>query len=184
MVRSRCNPISTPRAMRWLLASLFALVAMLAAGAAQAHQVGISRGEYAADGNVLRVELTFARGDAELLPPSADLVSVAGCTSAFDGFEPTEADGLRMRAHYTCPESTRVFSIDASFIEQLGQGHRHMAHAGTSNVILQAHQTRIELPGNGPVKNVGPSLAKLVVMGVEHILTGWDHLAFLFGLIF
>ncbi|HEY2367349.1 MAG TPA: HupE/UreJ family protein, partial [Polyangiaceae bacterium] len=28
-----------------------------------------------------------------------------------------------------------------------------------------------------------PSFAKLVALGVEHILTGWDHLLFLFGLL-
>ncbi len=169
--------------MRKLVASVFALFVILIAGVAEAHQVGISRGEYSAEGNVIRVELTFARADASLLEPSASLVTVSGCSGAFDGSEATEADGLRMRAHYTCPESAQVFSIDASFIEELGLGHRHMARAGGTNLVLQSHQTHIELSRSGASKSVGPSLPKLIAMGTEHILTGWDHLAFLVGLI-
>src|SRR5438093_6202064 len=107
--------------MRKLAASVFFFAVMLIAGIAEAHQVGISRGEYTAEGNVVRVELTFARADAQLLEPSAALVSVAGCTGTFDGSEPTDADGLRMRAHYTCPRES-VHAIDASFIDELEQG--------------------------------------------------------------
>lgn len=168
--------------MKSLLASLFTLALMLVTALADAHQVGISRGVYTTEGNVVRVELTFARADAELLVPSADLVSMPRCHGIFDGIEPTEADGMRMRMQFRCPVEESVHAIDLAFFGELGQGHRHMASANGAQLVLMDKSAHLDL-ATSPAKAEGTSFAKLVGMGVEHILTGWDHLAFLFGLI-
>jgi len=169
--------------MRRLLASLIALVIVTLASVASAHQVGLSRGTYVREGNVVHATVTFARGDAATLElakstdPST-LVAVSGCTGRIESLTPTAADGLEMRADYTCPSSGGV-SLDAKLVDTLGGGHRHLAHAG-SDYVLKEGETRFSLEA-GP--STSPSFTKLVVLGVEHIWTGWDHLLFLFGLL-
>src|SRR5688572_20170321 len=48
------------------------LVVLAIAGAAQAHQVGLSRGVYAVRGAAVQAELTFARGELRTLAPTLD----------------------------------------------------------------------------------------------------------------
>ena len=153
------------------------------AGVASAHQVGLSRGTYARDGNVVHATVTFARGDAATLElttktdPST-VVAVASCDGHVVSLTPTAADGVEMRADYTCP-SANAASLDAKLVDTLGGGHRHLAHAG-SDYVLKEGETRFSLDGGAATS---PSLSKLVALGVEHIWTGWDHLLFLFGLL-
>src|SRR6185436_10333770 len=113
--------------MRRLLASLAALVVVTLASVASAHQVGLSRGTYARDGNVVHATVTLARGDAsslELSPatdPSA-LVTVGACPGRIVSVAPTAADGVEMRADYTCPDA-RAVTLEAKLVDTLGGGH-------------------------------------------------------------
>ena len=58
--------------MKVCLAFVVALFAMLWVGAASAHQVGLSKGDYTATTDALDISLTFARRDAAVVLPSAD----------------------------------------------------------------------------------------------------------------
>ena len=170
--------------MRRLLASLIVLVVVTLASVASAHQVGLSRGTYVREGNVVHATVTFARGDAatlELTPRTdpSTLVTVGSCEGRVVSLTPTAADGLEMRADYTCTSAV-VVTLDAKLVETLGGGHRHLAHAG-ADYVLKEGDTRFSL-GAGTTA-ASPSFAKLVALGVEHIWTGWDHLLFLFGLL-
>jgi hypothetical protein len=169
---------------RRLVSLLVALVVVTLAGVASAHQVGLSRGTYVREGNVVHATVTFARGDATALDlasttdPST-LVAVGACTGRVASLTPTAADGLEMRADYTCPDALAV-TLDVKLVDILGGGHRHLAHAG-ADYVLKEGDTRFSLDAATPSSS--PSLAKLVALGVEHIWTGWDHLLFLFGLL-
>jgi hypothetical protein len=151
---------------------------------ALAHQVGLSRGTYARAGNVVHADVTLARGDAATLGLTletnpTDLVAVGDCAGRIASLEPTAADGLEMRAEYTCPDAS-ARSIDVKLVETLGGGHRHLAHAGVSDYVLKEGDAHLSLDAG---TRTSPSFAKLVALGVEHIWTGWDHLLFLFGLL-
>jgi hypothetical protein len=170
--------------MQRLLVSLaVALFVVTLAGVASAHQVGLSRGTYAREGNVVHATVTFARGDAATLELGTDtdpstLVTVAACPGHIVSLTKAAADGLEMRADYTCPDASAL-TLDAKLVEALGGGHRHLAHAD-GDVVLKEGETRFSLgAGAAPA----PSFAKLVALGVEHIWSGWDHLLFLFGLL-
>jgi len=170
--------------MRRLLASLLALAIVTLAGVASAHQVGLSRGSYVREGHVVHATVTFARGDATTLEltkatdPST-LVAIASCEGHIASLVPTAADGLEMRADYTCRDAGAV-TLDAKLVDTLAGGHRHLAHAG-ADYVLKEGDTRFSLDAG--VAPSSPSFGKLVALGVEHIWTGWDHLLFLFGLL-
>ena len=196
---------------RLAILGFIALLAPLARPAA-AHTVGVSRGDYRVSGTGLEAELTFARpelegavpgldenGDgvltaAEVLagrPPLAGLLARGlevrsgsrACDGGFAGAELTEQDGLALRAAYRCPGSGAM-SVRLGLLESLSLGHRHIATAttergGTVRAVLYetSPELRLEADGNGSVA------FQLFRMGIQHILTGYDHLLFLLGLI-
>ena len=174
--------------MRTLLSSLVVLVLLALPRVALAHQVGLSRGDYQRDGNVVRVDLVLARGDAGVLELSAatdpsELVAIASCTGRLESLVPTTGDGIELRAVYTCPGPAAT-SVDVKLVSALAGGHRHLAHVGGRDLVLQEHASTFEMAASASGSAAAStSLRAFVVMGVEHILTGWDHLLFLLGLV-
>jgi hydrogenase/urease accessory protein HupE len=167
---------------------------------AHAHAIGLSNGEYSASERELTAKLTFARGDAaslgELLRHDA-LVVTRGqvrCAGAFGPGALTEADGLAVEGRFTCPEGKEPLTVEARFLSELSFGHRHMAHAASGDdVLYRNHPSFTVLPtvagatpsGAAPAahEQTSRSAFGFFRMGWEHILTGYDHLVFLFGLV-
>jgi hydrogenase/urease accessory protein HupE len=104
-----------------------------------------------------------------------------------------EEDGVLVRAAFVCAGRAPSLSLDLAFVEALGAGHRHLgtfrrAGEGPAEfVALRGHaSTSFDLPEGGAAAAPGGASAgplALFLMGVEHILTGYDHLVFLFGLV-
>jgi hydrogenase/urease accessory protein HupE len=107
-----------------------------------------------------------------------------------------EGDGLTLFIHYTCPEAPRELSLYADFLTSVSSGHRHLVHVsfagGAADYVMQrgAPVLRIALPdaahgGAAALAQAGAfaRFRAFFVLGLEHILTGYDHLAFLFGLL-
>ena len=71
-----CLPVLFFHSMRRLLLALTTLALLLAltlaSRVAEAHQVGISTGEYVARGSTLVVKLAFARNEVASLAPTLD----------------------------------------------------------------------------------------------------------------
>jgi hypothetical protein len=139
-------------------------VAALAAAAlgeasAEAHEVGLSKGEYAMEGAALRAQVVFARkelitlvagldadGDGALTPAevarSRDAIEGAfvgrikvkgdgaACPGSLERAELTEQDGIALRAVYRCPKRPRELAVTLGFLDDLAFGHRHLARAG------------------------------------------------------
>jgi HupE/UreJ protein len=172
--------------------ALIAAAALVAAPrVAHAHQVGLSRGDYAVDKGVVQVDVVLARGDAATLELSQNTpleevvaVSAAGtaCTPKLLSLEPTTADGLALHASYACNDASAPATVEVKLVDTLSGGHRHLAHLGGRDVVLKEGHTRFELTP-ARAASASPALGALVAMGVEHILQGWDHLLFLFGLL-
>ena len=139
-------------------------------------------------------------------------VSSAGapCPVTSARFVDAPPDGTSLLALYTCPAEGSRVAIDAAFVEDLPFGHRHVVHgesgpagaAGVDDVLTRDHHAfEVHAAGAdggaspGVVDVVGASAreassgaaferaASFLWMGVEHILTGYDHLVFLFGLV-
>src|SRR5581483_1152929 len=180
-----------------------------------AHAVGMSRGEYRADGAVVRAELVFARKElATTLPDvdadadgeltSAELERAAGilsrwidrgivvrvpagpCRGRLERAIPTEQDGVELEAVYACPAPAASFSIRVNLFDDLSLGHRHLltavAASQTVRTALYAAEPEVDLGPQAAAASasVAPSLFRL---GVEHILTGYDHLLFLLAVV-
>jgi hydrogenase/urease accessory protein HupE len=192
-----------------------ALVACLAGlGEAEAHSVGISRGEYRVEGHDVLAQLTFARGELidslpeldanhDRLLSGEELAAARGalertivgglevrgagpCPGALQDARLTEQDGLEVRAVYHCPAPATRVRVELSFLEALSYGHRHLAGIAApgarQQAVVYAGQPTFEVALAG---SPGPSgaVVSLFFLGIEHILTGYDHLAFLLGLI-
>ncbi|HEY2406925.1 MAG TPA: HupE/UreJ family protein [Polyangiaceae bacterium] len=99
--------------------------------------------------------------------------------------------GVVFQVHYTCPDLPARLTLAMPMLDALAPGHRHLARvfrAGKPQVKVldQAHprwdlaDANVAASNATPAENLGWSMLKL---GVEHILTGADHLVFLLGLI-
>src|SRR6185503_16777801 len=138
------------------LALFAALLALLFGARAEAHEVGLSRGEYSLSGATLTAEITFARREvislvagldadhdgaltAAEIEASRDAIdravigrikvqsAGAACTGALDEARLAEEDGMVLRARYRCPAPPREIAVDLTLLEDLPFGHRHLA---------------------------------------------------------
>jgi len=143
------------------------------------------------DGHFSEPELTAAR--PALQKAIVDRIGVrsddAPCPGALTAALLAEEDGFVLRATYTCPAPIARAKIDFPLLDALSQGHRHIARgAGGVHVVetvISRSQRSFELgapPGAAPPPAKTDHLSMLE-LGVEHILTGYDHLVFLLGLV-
>ncbi len=104
----------------------------------------------------------------------------------------TEQDGVNIEGTFTCKSGLPRFDVSLPLLADLPRGHRHLAHAAgktTSDEILYGDHTRFSVvPGAAgeakpPAEGKRLGFLGFLGMGVEHILTGYDHLVFLFGLV-
>ncbi len=207
-----------------------AVVSLLSARA-DAHAIGLSTGEYSANGDALQVKLAFARGEVASVLPDLDAnrdghvtaleidgakkdleakvlarvhvtVGGAACAPVLTGAALTDQDGLTLDGRFDCPNAASTsgqpaFDVDVTLLDDLSHGHRHVARAvgATTHdeVLYKGHSTFSVAPviaAGKPAQaaRAGNESATLAAwaffkMGIEHILTGYDHLVFLFGLV-
>jgi hydrogenase/urease accessory protein HupE len=163
------------------------------------------------DGVVTPAEVKLARPELERVILGGLVVNADGasCTPHLDAANLTEQDGLEIVAFYACPAGARSLHLALKLLDDLSGGHRHVVHAeGASLVdaVLFRGQSELDLPaprdagspvtqpdsagrdagdtsGAPQANSADRSWAQFLRMGVEHILTGYDHLVFLFGLV-
>jgi hypothetical protein len=188
---------------RAAVALLFVALAVVA-GTARAHAIGVSRGDYRASAGHVDAEIALARGDVALLVGSGDVAAAApamqaaivdaihvsadgaACAGILEGAAPVEGDGVVIHAKYTCPAEARGVRIAFDVLGELPHGHRHLAHvagASAADAVLFAGESTLDVPlAEAAPLRAGGALA-FVAMGIEHILSGYDHLVFLVGLV-
>ena len=182
---------------------------------ANAHAVGISRGEYHLHGNTVSASLVFARPEIASVVPSLDANhdgtiselelqkaqralemavvdrihvrhGAAECGGRLTATGLTEEDGLSIHSAFDCASPPSSATVTLGFLDSMSHGHRHLAALASteSRTVLYAGHDRIEVSTSG---SAGTSMAaeawSLFRLGIIHILTGYDHLVFLFGLI-
>ena len=108
---------------------------------------------------------------------------------------PDREGWVRYSWRVVCPSEAAALSIRSRLLLAVAPSHMHFARvrfAGQSQSLREQVLTEAEpefvlrSPGGAPAgdENAFASrVADYVVLGVEHILTGWDHLAFVFGLL-
>ncbi|HEX4339998.1 MAG TPA: HupE/UreJ family protein [Polyangiaceae bacterium] len=173
-----------------------------------AHQVGLSRGEYSIDGDHVAGKLTFARNELANLPAAGEKgivapasaaaldatakaiadathVTMAGapCSARVESVRPVAPDGIELALEHDCPKGGDV-SFRYDFLDTLEPGHRHIAEITTGGRVT----TFVAYRGNtsfdvaqAAIRHDAHPLFGFLRLGIEHVLTGWDHLAFLLG---
>jgi hydrogenase/urease accessory protein HupE len=178
----------------------------VAKGAEVTAQLTFARGELAALVPDLDANHDGTVDDAELAVGSARLESVltrvelrgdgAPCAPALDSSSLTEQDGVVLRGRFTCPSPPSRLSVRLLLLADLPHGHRHVAHvevggAAADDLLYRGHDT-LEVVGKSGASATDRANAasgrhlgffSFLRMGIEHILTGYDHLVFLLGLI-
>lgn len=151
------------------------------------------------DGHVTAQEVQAARSDL-----GRDLLARFVVTTHGEACAPTlldaglvEEDGLSVSVFFACAIQSEPMVLDVRTFDVLAPGHRHVAR------ITEPSVREVMLSNEEPTITVEP-LAKQEAavttpstkatpeahgsflffrMGIEHILTGWDHLVFLLGLV-
>jgi hypothetical protein len=142
------------------------------------------------DGSIDAEELATGR-DAVVRAVAAGVTVQADgktCAGSVDRAWVSEEDnGAVFQLRYTCAAAPGRLTLAMPMLDGLAPGHRHMARlfrAGKPEVTVldRAHATWT-LGGAGASSGAGGIAWSMLKLGVEHILTGWDHLLFLLGLI-
>lgn len=197
--------------MRPLRALAAALALLALAGSAQAHRRSLSYSTWRPDADGARVharvsQLDLSRlglaftGTGDARDPIAAYLSERLVLRAGDAPCPLVAPPERRGAPegwtlYTwrvhCPSSA-ARSIESRLLLDVAPSHLHFAQLeqeGTSaERVLSEAEPRWSLAAVGAAPEpdgagAGTSFAGYVALGVEHILTGWDHLAFVLALL-
>jgi hydrogenase/urease accessory protein HupE len=145
------------------------------------------------DGSLSEGELAGARDAlaAFVLRGLGVRSSAAICPGSLEDARLTAEDGVVVRAAYRCAEGTRPGSVRLPLLAALSLGHRHLAtvedDSGSecSRSVLYESRPAFEIPAAAPSEAapVGGVALALFRLGVQHILTGYDHLLFLLGLV-
>jgi hydrogenase/urease accessory protein HupE len=99
-----------------------------------------------------------------------------------------DTTGIQFQFTFEFPP-TQVLSITSEIIAELQRGHSQIVTVRRSGVtlletVLDRNKPTVEIPLATLQENKPPSSARqFLILGIEHIVTGWDHLAFLFGLL-
>lgn len=198
--------------------AFFCLVFLGLAGLARAHEVGLSRGTYVVEGERVTAEIVLSRREVASIVPAVDADRDGSVTaSELDAARPAlkkgivdrilvrsgdapcpgvvvearlaEEDGLDLRAAFTCSAVISQAHVELPLLDDLANGHRHIARAATGVQVTETVLSRaqrgfdIGAPSGGAVPPPKRDRFSMLVLGVEHILTGYDHLLFLFGLV-
>jgi hydrogenase/urease accessory protein HupE len=165
---------------RWALGWAVFLLAAIAL----AHTTGVSRGEYVVHGD--RVDATFVFRADELGLTASEVVAAmnidadgAACAGSLDASTPDPPDGIRITAHYICGHAPIRLHVHAGFLDRLPKDHAHVA-----TFVVGGSRTEHLFSRSDPNADVGSAgFFGFIHAGIEHILTGADHLLFLLGLV-
>jgi hydrogenase/urease accessory protein HupE len=107
------------------------------------------------------------------------------CTPSLDDAAFDPPDGLRLRATYACPVEPTRLHLRFGFLDSLPSDHRHLAtvhlpHGGDVDQLAVLSRSEMDVDMGGGASH---GFGSLLRGGVEHILTGGDHLAFLLALV-
>jgi hydrogenase/urease accessory protein HupE len=109
------------------------------------------------------------------------------CPGTLDEAQLAGNDGISLTLRYRCPGDPRKVDVEFALIDDLAADHRHFARvpsAGTWTEILLSKDNRtFSVASDRANEDSGHGVLSFFTMGIEHILTGYDHLVFLLGLV-
>jgi len=181
---------------------LLLVLILLAAATAFAHDPGLSAADLTLNGDKLTARLTFAREEIAMIAPiGAGLESAAKESFAIslDGKDVApeavavtlgESNAIHFDLRFAAPEASKIV-LRSPLIGKLARGHRQFLtlRDADGNVLeqrmLDAANSSFEcdVAAIAASQSHPQSFRAFLLLGVEHILLGFDHLAFLFALL-
>ena len=133
-------------------------------------------------------------GVLRTIPRKISVRSTQGaCKPGLVGAKLEEEDGVSIDAQYDCPTTVSSLSVTVDLLQDLAAGHRHIgvvsglgaprdfiAFAKEPGINVEGAQS--SAPSDAPPQRT-ESFGGFFRLGIEHILTGYDHLLFLFALL-
>ncbi len=176
------------------VATAFALA--LAPGLARAHETGISYGDFVVQGAQVDASLRLSAAELAAMVTTRDTVGTTlgalhvtrgGAPCAFSPGEarPEAPDGTRVTGTFRCAQTGAPLRVSAAgLLARMSWGHTQLAKV-TVGGRVEEHVLRsgrdafeVEAPPSWPAQ-----AARFLRLGVEHIFTGYDHIAFVLGLL-
>ena len=148
------------------------------------------------DGKISKLEFAYARTRLAILASEALALSLNG--SNLIPTEPNllldEKNNVDMEIFFPCAPAG-VLRIQSKILSGMPSAHRQFATVenpkssrlaerllSAGNDTLEARISATDNPGSSP-EPIPTSFGEFLVLGIKHILTGYDHLLFLFGLL-
>ncbi|MCH2585039.1 MAG: HupE/UreJ family protein, partial [Planctomycetes bacterium] len=136
------------------------------------------------DGRISGAELDDARADLEALPASIFELKIDGepAGGRCEKLWADDKDNVLLRVSYPGPSGKHI-TLRSNIFDRLPGGHRQLASLSAGgrgepvsiDTLTERHRVfDSEVPGGNMT---------FLILGIEHILTGYDHLLFLFGLL-
>ena len=158
-------------------------------------ELGLARGELLVAIPALDTDANGELGAAELEAGHSLLVATLDQGVAVQRGEHTchreslsarlsEADGVAFELDYACADRPDPWQVRLDLLDRLTLGHRHLAAVraseGESRFVLYSGHAELRVAAGDEVVDQG--FVGMIAYGVEHILTGYDHLLFVLGL--
>jgi HupE / UreJ protein len=106
---------------------------------------------------------------------------------------PDEPGWVRYRWQIECPENAETLTIRSRILLDVAPSHMHFARVRFSDTSETARESVLteassewvvrQTSNSRASTSAGSDFTDYVALGIEHILSGWDHLAFVFGLL-
>jgi hydrogenase/urease accessory protein HupE len=190
---------TTRRGQRFRLASSAVMMMLGSTIALLAHDPGLSALDVKIDAREIVAVLSVAAADAAIAggPKAMPGVSRDSILLSLDGhalaasttsFWSDDSGGIHVRLVYERPPGSRL-SIRSTIPVRLARGHRELLSARREDSALlvermldaQSGDVIIDMSAASPA--VGSLIGRFFSLGIRHILTGYDHLLFLAGVL-
>jgi HupE / UreJ protein len=110
------------------------------------------------------------------------------CAGAPGGLALEDEDGVLIAGTWTCPGPVTDLEVRVGFLELIAPGHTHLAKivfddGEPGDVAQRIAQQGAETFSVGRARSTRSTALRFLRLGVLHIFTGYDHIAFLIGLL-
>jgi len=184
------------------VAAAVGLAAFLFSPLSRAHLTRVSTSEWSLGNGAASAELQFFQGDfAGLLPAGVSATEAASRVLALvtdttllrvgdkacqlgGRSVSIKEDAFLVKAAWTCPDGGPRWSVRLGVLELLPAGQTHLARVSVGGDVVE-RIARSSTPAFEVDVNptVWAAALRFLRLGVEHIFTGYDHIAFLLALL-